>query len=174
MGLLDRLKGVKRPEEGLPALDRSEVERRLHGLAGEQVPFTVSPGTKGDLAVAWRIVDAQWYEIFAKASLEKAHTIHLALDEGEREVRALEESWEVSWRAGVPELSLSVEKFQGRTFGSKSFGSAYAFRGVDPLDWGRVYEYRFDVGEMKRPIVEVVTGAGWTFVPVTTQRGLRG
>jgi len=174
MGLLDRLKGVKRPAEGAPVLGRDEVERRLRGLDGERVPFTVGDGSEADLEVRWKIVDARWYEIFAKASLEKSHRIHLLLDEGEHEVRALEEAWEVSWRAGVPELTLSVEKFQGRTFGSKSFGTRYAFTGVNPLDWGQVYSYRFDVSEMKDPVVAVVAGAGWSFVPVTTKRGLRG
>jgi hypothetical protein len=174
MGLFDRLKGVKRPEEGTPVLPADEVERRLLALAGDQVPFTVRPGSAANLEVEWKIVDAQWYEIFAKARLEKSHKIHLALDEAAREVRALEEAWDVSWRAGVPELSLSVERFQGRTLGSKSFGTGYAFTGANPLDWGQVYRYRFDVSEMKDPIIAVVTGAGWSFVPVTTKRGLRG
>jgi len=174
MGLMDRLRGVKHPQDGVPVLERAEVERRLLGLGGEQVPFTVRPGSQADLEVEWRIVDAQWYEVFAQAGLEKSHKIHLKLDEAKHEVRALEEAWTVSWRAGVPELSLSAEKFQGRTFGSKSFGSGYAFTGVNPLDWGEVYRYRFDVAEMKDPIVAVVTGAGWSFVPVSTQRGLRG
>ena len=174
MGLFDRLKGVKRPEEGTPALDRAEVERRLLALSGDQVPFAVQPGSEADLEVQWRIVDAQWYEIFAKSGLEKSHKIHLALNESVHEVRALEEAWEVSWRAGVPEMRLSAEKFQGRTFASKSFGTGYAFTGVNPLDWGEVYNYRFDVSEMKDPVIAVVTGAGWSFVPVTTKGGLRG
>jgi len=176
MGLLDRLKGVKRPEEGAPAVERAEVERRLLALVGEQVPFTVQGGSddEADLVVEWRIVDAQWYEIFAKSGLEKSHRILLVLDEAEHEVRALEQAWEVSWTAGVPQLSVSAEKFQGKTFGTKSFGSGYGFTGVDPLDWGQVYKYRFDVSEMKDPVVEVVTAAGWSFVPVTTKGGLRG
>ena len=174
MGLLDRFKGVKRPEEGTSALGRDEVLRRLTAIAGEQVPFTVRPGAEADLEVEWRIVDAQWYEIFAKAGLEKSHKILLALDETEHEARALEQSWEVAWRAGVPELSLSMEKFQGRTMGSKSWGTGYAFTGVDPLDRGQVYKYRFDVSEMKDPVIAVTTGAGWSYVPVTTMRGLRG
>jgi len=174
MGLLDRLKGVKRPEEGTPALGRDEVLQRLTAIGGEQVPFTVRPGAEADLEVEWRIVDAQWYEIFAKAGLEKSHKILLALDETEHEVRALEQSWEVAWRAGVPELSLSMEKFQGRTMGSKSWGTGYALTGVDPLDRGQVYKYRFDVSEMKDPVIAVTTGAGWSYVPVTTMRGLRG
>ena len=173
MGLFDRLKGVKRPEEGTPALDRAEVERRLLALSTDQVPFTVQPGVESDLDVEWRIVDAQWYEIFAKAGLEKSHKLLLVLDESEHEVRVLEQAWEVSWRAGTPELRLSAEKFQGRTFGSKSFGTAYAYTGVNPLDWGQVYQYRFDVSEMKDPVSTVVVDAGWTYVPVTTKGGLR-
>jgi len=173
MGLFDRLKGVKRPEEGTPALDRAEVERRLLALSTDQVPFTVQPGAESDLDVEWRIVDAQWYEIFAKAGLEKSHKLLLALDGSEHEVRVLEQAWEVSWRAGTPELHLSAEKFQGRTFGSKSFGTAYAYTGVNPLDWGQVYQYRFDVSEMKDPVSTVVVDAGWTYVPVTTKGGLR-
>jgi len=173
MGLLDRLKGVKRPDDGIPAVPRDELLRRLASMAGEQVPFTVRPGDECDLEVEWRIVDAQWYKVFAKAGLEKSHRILLALDEADHEVRALEQSWEVSWHAGVPELRMSVEKFQGRTLGSKSFGQAYAFTGVDPLDWGQVYKYRFDVSEMKDPIIAIATGAGWSYVPVTTMKGLR-
>ncbi len=174
MGLLDRFRGIKHPEEGAPTLPREEVEQRLLALAGDQVPFTVAPGADADLEVEWKIVDAQWYEVFAKAGLEKSHKIHLAFHEGEHEVRALEETWEVSWRAGVPDLRLSAEKFQGRTLGSKSFGTGYAFTGVNPLDWGQVYNYRFDVAEMKDPVIAVVTGAGWSFLPVSTKRGLRG
>ena len=174
MGLLDRFKGVKRPADGTPELERAEVERRLLALGGDKVPFTVQRGSEGDLEAQWKIVDAQWYEIFAKASLQKSHKLLLALDETEHEVRVLEEAWEVSWRAGTPELRLSAEKFQGRSFGSKSFGTGYAFTGVDPLDWGQVYNYRFDVSEMKDPVIDVVTGAGWSFVPVLTRGGLRG
>jgi hypothetical protein len=44
---------------------------------------------------------------------------------------------------------------------------------VNALDFGQVYEYRFDVAEMKTPVSETVTAGGWTFVPVTTKRGLQ-
>ena len=65
----------------------------------------------------------------------------MKLDEGRHEVRALEEAWEVEWRAGVPSLSLSMEKQQGRTLFSKSAGTGYAFTGVNPLDFGQVYKF---------------------------------
>ncbi|MCA1735478.1 MAG: hypothetical protein LC739_05000 [Actinobacteria bacterium] len=169
MGFLDKLKGVKQPVEGTPAVSKAELMERLLALGHEQVPFTVGVGEGADLEAQWKIVDAAWYEVFAKAGLEKVHKIHLRLDKSEHEVLALEESWEVSWRAGVPALTLSVEAFQGRTFGSKEFGRAYAFTGVNPLQFGEAYNYRFDVSEMKDPIIEVVTQSGWKFVPVLTK-----
>ena len=177
MGLFDKLKGVKEPDEGTPVLSRSELTERLLAVNEERVPFTVTTGgggEDGDIVAEWRIVDASWYEIFAKAGIEKSHRLVLVLDEAEHEVRVLEQSWEVEWRAGVPSLSLSAEKFQGRTFGSKSFGTGYAFKGVNPLDFGEVYKYRFDVSEMKEPLTEVITGAGWSFVPVATKGKLTG
>jgi hypothetical protein len=172
MGLLDKLKGVKEPEPGTAPVAREEIQQRLLALNDGQVPFTIAPGAggeEGDLVAEWKIVDAQWLEIFAKAGIEKSHKIYLAFNEAENEVRALEESWDVSWRAGTPEIRLSAEAFRGRTFGSKSFGSGYAFKGVNPLDFGQVYEYRFDVSEMKEPITSVVTGGGWTFRPVVSK-----
>jgi hypothetical protein len=33
-----------------------------------------------DLIAEWKIVDAQWYEIFAKAGLEKVFRVFLKLD----------------------------------------------------------------------------------------------
>ena len=172
MGLFDKLKGVKEPKEGVAPVPQRELEEKLVAIDNEGVPFTVQPGPggkEGDIVVEWKIVDAQWYEIFAKASLEKTHRIYLTFDDKDKEVRALEESWDVEWSAGVPKLSVSAEAFRGRTMTSKSFGTAYAWKGVNPLDYGEVYKYKFDVSEMKDPIIEIVTGNGWTFRPVVTK-----
>jgi hypothetical protein len=169
MGLFDFLRGVKRPEAGTPVIPRVELERRLLALNNEQVPFSVMPSAESDLAASWKIVDANWYEIFAKAGLDKSHTIYLRLDDGKHEARALEESSTVAWTAGVPRLSISIERTRGRTLGSKEFGAGYAFKGVNPLDFGQVYNYRFNVSEMKDPIVKIITDNGWAYVPVTSK-----
>jgi len=140
MGFFDFLRGVKRPEDDVVAVPRSELEQRLLAINNAQVPFSVEPGEESDIEAHWKIVDADWYEIFAKAGLKKSHRIYLKLDEETHEVRALEEAWEVEWRAGVPSFNLSMQKQQGRTLGSKSFGTAYAFTGVNPLDFGQAYQ----------------------------------
>lgn len=173
MGILDTLRGIKRPDDGVAPVERGELEQRLLRLNHEQVPFVVERGETSDVEAAWKIVDASWYEIFAKSGIKKSHRIYLKLDEGKREARALEESLDVEWRAGVPSLSVSVEKMQGRTLGSKSFGTGYAFTGVNPLTFGEAYNYRFDVSEMKDPIIRTITSSGWSYVPVTTKGKVR-
>jgi len=172
MGFMDSLKGITRAKTGVSPLSKEELLVKLLGLNSEELPFKVEKGSEADLLAQWKIVDATWYEIFAKANLEKVHKIWLSLGENEKTVRVLEESYSVAWRAGIPAFSLEMEKFQGRSIGSKSFGIGYAFKGPDPLSFGKVYQYRFDVSEMKRPIIEIVTGSGWDFVPVISKKNL--
>ena len=172
MGFMDSLKGITRAKPGVSLLSKEELLIRLLDLNREDLPFKVEKGGDVDLLAQWKIVDSSWYEIFAKANLEKVHKIWLSLVENERNVRVLEESYSVSWRAGIPALSLEIQKFQGHTIGSKSFGIGYAFKGPDPLSFGKVYQYRFDVSEMKRPIIEIVTDSGWDFVPVISKKNL--
>ena len=177
MGLFDKLKGIKGPREGVAPVAPEQLQQQLLALNNEQVPFSLfaGPGGKeGDVIAQWKIVDAQWLEIFAKAGLSKTHKLYLTLDPAHLEARVLEESYDLEWRMGVPQMKISAEAFRGRTIGSKSFGTAYAFKGVNPLDYGQVYNYRFDVNEMKDPIAEVVTSSGWTFRPVVTKGKLAG
>jgi len=172
MGFMDSLKGVARAKEGAIPLPKAVLAKKLIDLNQDQLPFRIETGGDIDLVAEWKIVDATWYEIFAKAKLDKTHKIWLSLNENEKAVKALEESFSVKWKAGVPNISVQAEKFQGRTIGNKSFGIGYAFKGVDPLSYGQVYNYRFDVSEMKNPLIEIITSAGWDFVPVLSKKKL--
>ena len=49
MGILDFLRGVKRPESETRQLPREELQRRLLALNHEQVPFSVQPGEVSDV-----------------------------------------------------------------------------------------------------------------------------
>jgi hypothetical protein len=172
MGLMDSLKGIVKAKEGVTPLSKQVLLEELLQINHEQLPFSVRAGEDTDLVAEWKIVDASWYEVFASAKMEKNHKILINLDESEQTARVLEESYSIQWRAGIPSISMKVEKFQGRTFGSKSFGTGYAFKGVNPLSFGEVYQYRFDVSELKKPIIEIITGGGWDFVPVVSKKKL--
>lgn len=160
MGLFNWLTGTKPPPEGVVRQPVAVLRERLLGVNRDTAPFIIRDGAPEgvDLVAEWKIVDARWYEIFAKASLKKAFKILMRFDEASGQVRAVDQEWQVEWRAGVPSLSLSAEAFRGQKM-EMSFGTAYAFR--EDLSYGNVYEYRFVSSELKDPLIAAAHAAGW-------------
>jgi hypothetical protein len=162
MGLLDWLTSTKRPGAGVAVCSADEVRERILAVNRPTAPFRIVDGSDEgvDLIAEWKIVDAQWYEIFAKAGLEKVFRIYMKLDDTEKQVRTKDHEHSVSWEAGVPTISLSMSKTMGQKQ-SIQWGTAYAF--TEELRPGQVYNYRFSTREMKEPIQEAVTGCGWSY-----------
>lgn len=162
MGIFDFLTSTKRPASGTAVLPGQAVRERLLGVNRPTLPFQVIDGSAEgvDFIAEWRIVDAQWYEIFGKAGLTKVFKIYMKLHEDEHLVKAVDREYSVSWSAGIPSLSLEASAFRGQTQ-SIEFGKAYAF--TETLAPGEVYNYRFDTREIKTPIQEAVTSCGWTY-----------
>jgi outer membrane protein TolC len=162
MSVLDFLTGTKRPEDGAAICAPDDLRSRLLRLNRPTAPWRVVDGTgEGvDLIAEWKIVDAQWFEIFAKAGLERAFSIVLRIDPEAREVRAQDREYQISWEAGVPTLAFSGQWSRGQTH-SFATGAAYGF--TETLAPGKIYQYRFATEEIKSPIQEAVTGCGWTY-----------
>ena len=160
--MFDFLTSTKRPAAGTPVLPPQAVRDRLLSLNRLTAPYHLidGAGENVDLIAEWKIVDATWYEIFAKAGLSKVFKIYLKLDAKTNEVRAMDREHTVAWSAGVPRLSVAVSAFKGQTQ-SVEFGAAYAF--TETLAAGQVYKYRFDTREIKKPIQDAVIGCGWTY-----------
>lgn len=152
----------KKPAVNIPALSPEEVRNRLLAINRPTAPFQIIDGKEKnvDLIAEWRIVDAKWVEIFAKAGLTKVFRIYMRLDPEKNEVRARDREYTVEWSAGIPSLSLAASAFKGQLT-SVEFGSAYAF--TEELAPGQVYKYRFNTGELKKPIQQVITESGWTY-----------
>lgn len=160
--MFDFLSSTKRPAAGTPVLPPQAVRDRLLSLNRPTAPYQLIDGSSEsvDLIAEWKIVDATWHEIFAKAGLSKVFKFYLKLDAKTNEVRAMDREYTVAWAAGVPNLSVAVSTFKGQTQ-SVQFGTAYAF--TETLAPGQVYKYRFDTREIKKPIQDAVTGCGWTY-----------
>ena len=160
MGLFDWLTGSKAPPAGVPRLPVAELRNRLLGVNRDTAPYEVRDGAPEgvDLVGEWKIVDAQWYEIFAKAGTERVFKVLMKFDEARGEVRAVDQEWSVEWSAGIPSLSLAASAFRGQKM-EMSFGKAYAF--TEDLSYGQVYNYRFDTREIKDPLIEAAQQAGW-------------
>ena len=152
----------KKPDKNTPVLSADEVCQRLLALNRETAPYHIVDGIaeNADLIAEWKIVDAKWYEVFARANLTKVFRIYMKLDEAKHEVRAKDEEYTLEWRAGAPSLSIAASKFQGQKT-SIEFGTAYAFS--EELKPGEVYKYRFNTNEIKKPIQEAVTACGWIY-----------
>ena len=161
MGLFDWLTGTKKAPAGVPKQSVATLRDALLAVNRDTAPFLVRDGAPDgvDLVAEWRIVDARWYEIFAKAGLQKIFRVLMRFDEAAGEVRAVDQEWSVEWRAGVPSLSLAAAAFRGQKM-EMSFGTAYAFREQD-LAYGKVYDYRFNTAELKDPLIEAAHRNGW-------------
>jgi hypothetical protein len=144
------------------ALPPQEVVARLIALNRPTAPYQIIPGTAEsvDLIAEWKIVEATWYEIFAKAHLSKVFRIYMKLDPEKRELRAQDHEYSVAWSAGVPSLSLAVSSFKGQST-SIEFGAGYGF--TENLAPGQVYKYKFNTNELKKPIQEALTACGWSY-----------
>ncbi len=146
---------------GLDAASQT-VYDRIMALNRPTAPYQIIDGRAQnvDLIAEWKIVDAKWYEVFAKANLTKVFRIHMKLDPAKREVRAQDQEMTVSWKAGVPSLSFNASFFKGQQ-SSVSFGTGYAF--TENLAPGQVYKYKFNTNELKKPIQDAVAACGWTY-----------
>lgn len=162
MGMLDFLTGTKKPAPGTPVLSIDEVKSKILALNRPTAPYQIVDGQSegADLIAEWNIVDAKWYEIFAKAGLQDSFKVYLKLHPENNEVRALDKRFKVEWRAGVPTVNLSASLELGQQT-SFSMGSAYAF--TEDLGYGQVYNYRFNSQELKGPLQKAVTDSGWTY-----------
>ncbi|MBN1305843.1 MAG: hypothetical protein JXA13_15505 [Anaerolineales bacterium] len=162
MKLFDMLSSTKRPDKNTPLRTQEEVREAILGINRPTAPFRIIDGQKDnvDLIAEWRIVDADWFELFAKAGIKSVFRIFMKFDAEKHEVRTSDREYNISWKAGIPEISFAAEYFQGQKQ-SIEFGTAYAY--TEELTPGQVYKYRFSTHEIKKPIQEAVIGCGWTF-----------
>ena len=161
MGLFDFLTGGSKPAADRNRATTPALREALLAINRDTSPFHIRDGhPEGvDMVAEWKIVDAAWYEIFAKAGTKRVFKILMKFDEDAGQVRSLDHEFDVEWRAGVPELTATVQGFRGQKWES-SFEAVYAFDEKD-LQWGKVYQYRFQTDEMKKPLKAAAEAAGW-------------
>lgn len=161
MGLFDFLTGGSKPSSDPNRAPTPSLREGLLDLNRDAAPFSIRDGApeKVDLVAEWRIVDAAWYEVFAKAGIKRVFKVLMKFDEDAGQVRSVDQEFMVEWRAGVPELTAAAEAFRGQKW-EASFEAVYAFDEED-LHWGKVYQYRFNTSEIKKPLVAAAREAGW-------------
>ncbi len=152
----------------------NELRNRLLSVNSLDVPFTVEPvpGSDSRLQVTWRYADAKWLDLARARGMRRTHRILLDFDTSNHMVRPLEQQAQIDWSAGVGGADLQWKMELGVVFFQRERSTVYGLQ-LDPsgrLTRNLSYTYTFDLQEMKQPLIQAVTHAGWSWRP-TLLRG---
>ena len=169
MGFLDKLKGKTRgvltsadPAEGAPPAPPDEVRSRLLAISGKGIE---TGEEDGDVVVAWSAKDAAAgpggadYEYLYRA-------IQVALDPAENEASGIcfKTTSEAELGPGVT-ISGGASWERGQHIGSETL-HVLAWLGPHHTEGGADERgYKFAWSDLRDPVIEAVTGAGWTYKP---------
>jgi len=155
---------------GATPASAAELERRLQAVNALDIPFRIE--RDGDSLVAtWRYADAKWMDHARVHGMRRTHRIRMRLDESERVVRATDAFASYDWSAGGNGARIQWKTGLGITFFQVEHQRVFGLQ----LDAdGRFtpklsYAYTFNLQEMKAPLIDAVTRAGWTWRPVVWQ-----
>ncbi len=150
------------------AQSAEHLRARLLALNDLPLPFVVRELPDGKLRAEWRIADAQWVGLMQAGGLNSTHQIDLQLDPERHCVRVLDRLQRLAWSAGVGRSSFAWQWFRGIQFVHHTRGAGYGVLLDDHGNWSvaEAYRYRFQLQELRGPLVEAVVGSGWAWRPV--------
>ncbi|MFI6929939.1 hypothetical protein [Streptomyces sp. NPDC050287] len=162
MGLFDKLTGTKRPDSGIAPRSAEEVRAAMVALNGPDVAWVVRDGTPegADLVAEWRLAEPAWRTFFVESQLKRAVRIRMRLIEEDREVRALEEGWEVNRVGNPPRLQISSQYTRGP---DRTVTRDWKIERGESGRLEATETFRFDSGELRYPLRDAVLASGWTW-----------
>lgn len=170
MGFFQYLGGKKRSSL---AISKEALKEKILNLNSPELPYKIAPAKESDFFLEWKIVDAKWYGIFSKEKVEKIYQAFILLDDSRKTARYYEELGSIEWHIGTdgiskPSVHYEEEFFKGRILFKKSWGVQYGIK--ESGGFGKVYEYKFDIGYARDPIKKAAQENGWEFVPVVRKK----
>ncbi|MBX7212171.1 MAG: hypothetical protein K1X78_27940 [Verrucomicrobiaceae bacterium] len=164
--------GSMPPAAGAAVVGSHELAARLMAVNQLDVPFSVTPGSQPDEFFAdWRYADAKWIDLARARGMRRTFRIKLTLDEPCHTVRATDYFAVYDWSAGRGGADLDWKGGTGIVFFQKEQQTVI---GLQFDEHGRpkakpAYTFKFDLNEMKSPVITAVTRAGWTWRPTVWQ-----
>lgn len=160
------------PAPGVAALTAPELAARLELINTLDVPFRVERGEgRGEFIATWRYADAKWVDYARVHGIRHTFKIRLVLDESAHVVRTTDYGARFDWSAGADSAriqwnaSIGIVFFQ--TEQSRVFGLQLDEQGRFKPELS--YAYKFNLQEMKSPLIDAITRAGWNWRPVVWQ-----
>jgi hypothetical protein len=162
MGIFDKLIGTRHPEEGIVPRSAEEVREALLGVSRPDAPYVVRNGAQddADLVAEWRMSEPAWQAIFIESQMSRVVRIRMRLVHEKREVRALEEGWEVMRVGNPPKLKIGGSYSRGP---DRTVSRHYTIRREDSGSLEATETFRFDGAELREPLQNAVLKAGWTW-----------
>lgn len=156
------------PLASAPAITAAELESRLMAVNQLDVPFTITRGAgPGEFLADWRYADAKWIDLARARGMRRTFRIKLVLDEASHTVRSTDYFAEYDWSVGRSGADIDWRTGKGIVFFQKEQQTVI---GLQFDESGRLkptvaFTYKFDLDEMKSPVIATVTHAGWTWRP---------
>jgi len=170
MGFFQYLGGKKKTPS---AISKNVLKEKILALNSPELPYQITPVKETDFLLEWKIIDAKWYGIFSKEKISRTYSALILLDDARKTVRYYEELGSVEWHIGTdglwkPGIRYSAQAWKGRILFQKSWGAQYGIK--EGGEFGKVYEYKFDIGYVRDPLRKIVEESGWEFVPVVRKK----
>lgn len=155
------------PKTGALPISKEDLVAKLLAVNDPKLPWAIRRGEKEDLIAEWKIVDEKWVDMFAANRINIIHKLRFRIDTKDYTVHAQDVERRVSWRVGVdgrPQATLHWSGKRGIDFYQYDWGALYGLIYKDgKLKIDFAYNYKFNLSEMKNPLIEVVTENGWTW-----------
>lgn len=162
------------PAINVSAVSPGTLRTQLLAINAEDIPFTVEPAKSGnDLIATWKYADARWAGIMATGGMSSTASIRIRIDDKKQRVRVIDRSIKINWAAsaaGSFKASVNASIFRGITFFNYDSGmvagiivSADGKPSLQPS-----YSWKFDLNEMRNPLIGIVVNSGWKWQPVIT------
>ncbi len=154
-----------RPDTAARTLD--ELRDRILALNEAATPWVYRAGDEpGELVAEWRYADARWLDHMRAHKFSAVHRIVLKLDEAGHRAWAAESESVSDLSGGLDGADLEWEMSWGITFYESKQETVYGFGWKDgKLTRDASYTYRFDLAELRQPLIAAVTAAGWDYYP---------
>ncbi len=159
----------ERGRHGGEAVDMSSLRSRLLELNGQEAPIALTLGQEGNtLEANWRYGDARWFDLMRAHQTKRVHRLALLLDEKGHTVRVREYWSAFDASAGPDGVDMRWEMAKGMQFFAfehrRVFGAQLDAAGKLTGELSKAYT--FNLQELKGPVMDAVTGSGWTWQPV--------
>ena len=157
---------------GVPALPAAELAARIEAINSLDAPFRIERGSQPkEFFATWRYADAKWVDLARAHGMRRTFRIRLTLDEAAHTVRATDYVAGYDWSAGGNGAKIQWSAMMGIVFfqaeQQRVFGLQLDERGGFKPELS--YAYKFNLSEMKSPLIAATTGAGWNWRPTVWQ-----